>query len=47
MDIVLLSETGTLTSGRNAFTIEFRSSDGRRVDVRTCGPRSNMPMPAW
>ena len=45
VDIVLLSATGTLRSGRNAFTFEFRSSNGRLVDVGTVRAAANMPMP--
>jgi Cu(I)/Ag(I) efflux system membrane protein CusA/SilA len=45
MDIVVLSPTGTLRSGRNAFTIEFRSSSGALVDVGTLHVSANMTMP--
>jgi Cu(I)/Ag(I) efflux system membrane protein CusA/SilA len=45
LDIVLLSESGTLRSGRNAFTIEFRSRDGRLVDAGTVRAAANMAMP--
>ena len=45
MDIVILSLTGTLRSGRNAFTIEFRSSSGALVDVGTLHVSANMTMP--
>ncbi len=45
MDIVLLSRTGTLRSGRNTFTIEFRSATGELVDVGTVRATANMPMP--
>jgi Cu(I)/Ag(I) efflux system membrane protein CusA/SilA len=45
MDIVLLSPTGTLRSGRNMFTIEFRSPTGELVDAGTVRVAANMPMP--
>jgi Cu(I)/Ag(I) efflux system membrane protein CusA/SilA len=45
LDIVLLSSSGTLKGGRNAFTIEFRSPDGRRVDVGVVHGTANMSMP--
>jgi Cu(I)/Ag(I) efflux system membrane protein CusA/SilA len=45
MDIVVLSPTGTLRTGRNTFTIEFRSSSGSLVDVGTVRARANMTMP--
>jgi Cu(I)/Ag(I) efflux system membrane protein CusA/SilA len=45
MDIVVLSPTGTLSSGRTAFTIEFRSSSGALVDVGTLRVSANMTMP--
>ena len=45
VDVVLLSETGTLAQGRNSFVLEFRSSaDGRRRDVGTVRARATMPM---
>ena len=43
--IVLLSPAGTLRSGRNTFTIEFRSPSGDLVDVGTVRLAANMPMP--
>ncbi len=43
--IVLRSPTGTLRSGRNAFTIEFRSAIGALVDVGTVRATANMSMP--
>jgi Cu(I)/Ag(I) efflux system membrane protein CusA/SilA len=43
--IVLLSATGPLRQGRNAYTIEFRSADGALVDVGTVRATANMPMP--
>jgi len=45
MEIVLLSPTGTLRSGRNTFTIEFRSPTRELVDVGTVRVAANMPMP--
>ena len=45
MEIVLLSPTGTLHSGRNTFTIEFRNSGGALLDVGTVRVTANMPMP--
>ena len=45
MDIVLLSETGSLHRGKNAFSIEFRTGDGRRVDVGAVHAAANMSMP--
>jgi copper/silver efflux system protein len=43
--IVLRSPTGHLRSGRNAFTIEFQSAAGVRVDVGTVRATANMSMP--
>ena len=43
--IALLSATGPLRTGRNAYTIEFRSPDGALVDVGTVRAAANMPMP--
>jgi Cu(I)/Ag(I) efflux system membrane protein CusA/SilA len=45
MRIVLLSATGPLKQGRNAYTIEFRSRDGTLIDVGTVRAIANMPMP--
>jgi hypothetical protein len=45
MDIVVLSPTGTLRTGRNTFAIEFRSSSGALVDVGTIRVSANMTMP--
>jgi hypothetical protein len=45
LTIALLSPTGTLRVGQNAFTIEFRSASGALVDVGTVGATANMPMP--
>jgi YtkA-like protein len=45
LDIALLSPTGTLHQGRNIFTIEFRSSDGRLVDAGVVRASANMAMP--
>jgi hypothetical protein len=45
MDIVVLSPTGTLRTGRNTFTIEFRSPSGALVDVGTIRVSATMTMP--
>jgi Cu(I)/Ag(I) efflux system membrane protein CusA/SilA len=45
VQISLLSPTGTLHQGRNTFTIEFRSSDGRLVDAGAVRAGANMAMP--
>jgi Cu(I)/Ag(I) efflux system membrane protein CusA/SilA len=45
LQITLLSSTGTLHQGRNAFAIEFRSADGRLVDAGTVHASGNMAMP--
>jgi Cu(I)/Ag(I) efflux system membrane protein CusA/SilA len=45
LQIALLSPTGTLHQGRNAFTIEFRSADGRLVDAGDIHASGNMSMP--
>ena len=45
IDVVVLSPTGTLHSGRNAFTVEFRSASGGLVDVGTVRVGANMAMP--
>src|SRR5262249_33625897 len=45
LDVLLLSSTGTLRQGRNAFTIEFRSADGRLVDAGTVTASADMSMP--
>jgi Cu(I)/Ag(I) efflux system membrane protein CusA/SilA len=45
VEISLLSPTGTLHQGRNVFTIEFRSADGRLVDAGSVRASGNMPMP--
>jgi len=45
LQIALLSPTGPLRQGRNTFTIEFQSADGRLVDVGTVRASANMPMP--
>ena len=44
-EIALLSPTGTLRQGRNTFSFEFRTNDGRLVDVGTVRASGNMPMP--
>ena len=45
MDVVVLSPTGTLRSGRNTFTVEFRSPSGGLVDVGRVRVAANMTMP--
>jgi len=45
MDIVVRSSTGTLRTGRNTFTIEFRALSGDLVDVGTVRGGANMTMP--
>ena len=45
VEIVLRSPTGTFRSGRNTFTIEFRSATGGLIDVGTVRATANMPMP--
>jgi hypothetical protein len=45
LDIVLLSEDGTLNKGKEAFVIEFRKADGSLVDAGTVTTSANMPMP--
>jgi Cu(I)/Ag(I) efflux system membrane protein CusA/SilA len=45
LQISLLSPTGTLHQGRNVFTLEFRSADGRLLDPGAVRASGNMPMP--
>jgi len=45
LNIVLLSEDGTLNRGKEAFVIEFQKLDGALVDVGTVTTSANMPMP--
>ena len=45
VEIALLSPTGILRQGRNAFSFEFSTKDGRLVDVGTVRASGNMPMP--
>ncbi len=45
LNVVLLSEDGTLNRGKDAFVIEFRKPDGSLVDVGTVTTSANMPMP--
>jgi Cu(I)/Ag(I) efflux system membrane protein CusA/SilA len=46
LDVVLVSPTGTLRQGRNAFTIEFRRAGTTTlVDAGTVRASANMPMP--
>jgi hypothetical protein len=44
LDIVLLSDDGTLNQGKDAFVIEFRRGDSL-VDAGTVTTSANMPMP--
>jgi hypothetical protein len=45
MDIVVISPTRALRTGRNSFIIEFRSASGALVDVGTVRVGANMTMP--
>ncbi len=45
VEVVVLSPTGTLRSGRNTLTVEFRSSSGDLIDVGTVRVSANMAMP--
>jgi len=45
LTIALLSPTGTLHQGRNAYTIEFRGANGSLVDVGSVHSSANMTMP--
>ena len=45
MEISLLSPTGTLRQGRNAFVVEFRAADGKLVDAGSVRMSANMAMP--
>ncbi|MEO5821461.1 MAG: CusA/CzcA family heavy metal efflux RND transporter [Vicinamibacteraceae bacterium] len=45
LDVVLRSESGQLRTGRNVFTIEFRSRAGPLVDVGAVRVTANMSMP--
>jgi Cu(I)/Ag(I) efflux system membrane protein CusA/SilA len=45
LEIVLRSPTGTLRTGRNTFTIEFRSPSGEALPVRDVRAAATMPMP--
>jgi Cu(I)/Ag(I) efflux system membrane protein CusA/SilA len=45
VQISLLSPSGTLHQGRNVFTIEFRSADGRLVDAGAVRASGNLAMP--
>jgi Cu(I)/Ag(I) efflux system membrane protein CusA/SilA len=45
LEIALLSPTGLLRQGRNTFSFEFRTKDGRLVDVGTVRASGNMAMP--
>ena len=45
LTIVLLSPTGTLHQGRNAYAFEFRGPNGSLVDVGSVHSSANMTMP--
>ena len=45
MEIVLRSATGSLKTGRNTFTIEFRSATGTPAAVQNVRATANMSMP--
>jgi hypothetical protein len=45
VNVVLLSEDGTLKRGKDSFVIEFQKPDGSLVDVGTVTASANMPMP--
>jgi copper/silver efflux system protein len=45
LQIVLLSSTGRLSPGANAFTLEFRSAAGTLLDVSNVRASATMPMP--
>ena len=45
IDVIVRSPTGTLRSGRTAFTVEFRATSGALVDVGTVRVAANMAMP--
>ena len=45
LELVLLTPTGTLRTGRNTITLEFRSPTGDLVDVGTVRVAANMAMP--
>ena len=45
LEITLVSPTGTLRTGRNTFTIEFRSASRALVDVGAVQASANMTMP--
>jgi hypothetical protein len=45
LEIVLLSDDGALNQGKEAFVIEFRTSDGTLQDAGTVTTSANMPMP--
>ena len=44
VEVVLLSESGTLARGKNSFVLEFRSPDGSLRDVGTVRATATMPM---
>jgi hypothetical protein len=44
LDVVLLSASGTLKQGKDAFVLEFRGADGQLVDVGTVNVNATMAM---
>jgi len=44
LDLVLLSASGALKQGKDAFVLEFRSADGQLVDVGTVNVNATMAM---
>jgi hypothetical protein len=45
VDVVLLSDDGSLTHGKDTFLVEFRrASNGELVDIGTVKAGANMPM---
>jgi len=45
LEVVMLAPEGTLKQGRNVFTLEFRSVDGRLVDAGAVHASATMTMP--
>src|SRR5687768_4586401 len=45
LEIVLLSEDGVLSQGKDAFVVEFRKADGSLVDAGIVSTSANMAMP--
>ncbi len=44
LDVVLLSASGALKQGKDAFVLEFRAADGQLVDVGTVNVNATMVM---